>query len=165
MLMDTASRASANQTGLMDTNRAAKAEKAPVQEKAAPAAPKKSNAGRKKKEATVAAAKPAPEPEKIPASFPARVERPKKVKVEAAVQESHTDSGSEKEVVKPAARAKKAEAAPVKAAAPAKAEPAAAAPEKPKRAKFEKGSEEAKKYMAELRQRRMSKKEPKAEEA
>jgi hypothetical protein len=80
--------------------------------------------------------------------------------LEIKKEESHTDSGSEQEA--PAPKVKKVKpAAPTVAptAAPAPAAPTPEAPAAPlKRGKFAKGSEEAKKYMADLRARQKSKK-------
>jgi hypothetical protein len=127
----------------------------------------KSKAGRKPKVAEAPAAAPvakvAEQPTKIPATFPAKSKAPAKPKLEIKKEESHTDSGSEHEA--PAPKVKKVKpTAPtvVPAAAPVPATPESA-PAPAKRGKFAKGSEEAKKYMADLRARQKSKKP--AEEA
>ena len=170
MLVDTSNRSSAAQSGLVDTFRAraemneihVKSEK-PVKAEEAKPEPAKPKPGRKPKavKEAVPVPKPAVEPSRIPASFPAK-SKPVKARMEVQKEESVTDSGSEAEAPVPKAKKVKPAAPTVAPVAPVTA-PAAPAPEKTKRAKFAKGSEEAKKYMADLRARRIAKKEETAE--
>lgn len=160
MLVDTAAlhARNANTNGLTDTHRAKTEKEAPKSE---PVAEKpKAKAGRKPK-AVAAEAKPVPkpavEPTKIPASFPAKTKPVAKPKLEIKKEESVTDSGTEEELPVPKVKKVNPAAPTVAPSAPVTAPAAPAAPEKAKRAKFVKGSEEAKKHMADIRARRKAK--------